>query len=142
MKFLKTNLFLIFKILSLIGIILALFLLWEQLFQPEFKPCSINQTINCDAIISGQLAKILNIPTPLYGLAGYLIIFIVAWLKNSRLILATAIFGVCFCLGLAYIELFQLQVICPVCILCQLDMITVLGLSVWLSYKPDSLGTS
>ena len=116
------------KALSVIGIGLALFLLWEQNFHPAFQPCNINSTVNCDAVISGVVSKTLGIPTPLIGLLGYVIILFAAFKKNVKLVLGMAAFGLVFCLYIAYRELFQLHVVCPVCILCQLDMITVFTL--------------
>ena len=123
------------KALAVIGIGLALFLLWERYFQPSFKPCNINATINCDAVISGEVSNTLGIPTPLIGLVGYIIILFAAFKKNAKLILGMATFGLAFCLYIAYRELFQLRVICPVCILCQLDMITVFILGLLLNKK-------
>ena len=123
------------KTLAVIGIGLALFLLWERYFQPSFKPCNINATINCDAVISGEVSNTLGIPTPLIGLVGYIIILFAAFKKNAKLILGMATFGLAFCLYIAYRELFQLRVICPVCILCQLDMITVFILGLLLNKK-------
>ena len=118
------------KVLSIFGIFLALFLLWEQLFQPSFQPCNINATINCDAVISGPVAKTFGIPTPLYGLTGYIVIFAAAVWRKKKVLLGTSTFGLAFCLWLAYVELFQLHVICPVCVACQLIMITVFTLSI------------
>lgn len=126
----RQPLFLYIKILSVLGIILALYLLWEQFFHPSFQPCNINATISCDAIISGPVAKTFGIPTPLYGLVGYLIIFLSAIYRQRKLLLGMAIFGLGFCLWIAFIELFQLRVICPVCIGCQLIMISVFILAV------------
>ena len=121
------------KILAVVGIFLALFLLWERYFQPSFQPCNINATVNCDAVISGTLANTLGIPTPLIGLTGYIIILFAAFKKNAKLVLGMATFGLLFCLYIAYREIFQLRVICPVCILCQLNMITVFILGVLLA---------
>lgn len=118
------------KILAGIGIFLALFLLWERYFQPSFQPCNINATINCDAVIDGEVSNTLGIPTPLIGLVGYAIIMIAAFKKNAKLVLGMAAFGLAFCLYIAYRELFQLHVICPVCIACQLDMIAVFILGI------------
>lgn len=123
------------KILAVIGIGLALFLLWERYFQPSFQPCNINSTINCDAVISGEVANTLGIPTPIIGLVGYIIILFAAFRKNAKLVLGMAVFGLSFCLYIAFRELFQLRVICPVCILCQLDMITVFILGLLLVKK-------
>lgn len=117
------------KILSIIGIGLAVYLLVEQLTQTSFRPCTINSTINCDAIISGEVAKTFGISTPLYGLIGYIVIFIAALFKKKKLLLSMAGFGLVFCLYIAYQELLILQVICPVCILCQVIMITIFTLS-------------
>ena len=123
------------KVLAAVGIILALFLLWEQIFRPSFQPCNINAMVNCDAVISGEVSKTLGIPTPLIGLVGYIIILFAAFKKNAKLVLGMAAFGLAFCLYIAYRELFQLHVICPVCVLCQLDMITVFILGILLNRK-------
>lgn len=123
------------RILAAFGIFLALFLLWEQFFHPTFQPCNINDTVNCDAVINGIVAKTFGIPTPLIGLIGYIFIMIGAIKKNAKLVLGMAAFGLIFCLYLAFVELIQLRVICPVCILCQLDMITVFILGILLNKK-------
>lgn len=120
----------IIKILSVIGITLAIYLLWEQFFKPTFQPCNINSVVNCNAIISGAVAKTFGIPTPLIGLIGYIVILISAILKKKRLLLGMATFGLIFCLSIAYIELFKLNVICPVCICCQIIMISVFILAI------------
>jgi uncharacterized membrane protein len=123
------------KGLAVVGIGLAFFLLWEQNFHPTFQPCNINATVNCNAVISGAVSKTLGIPTPLYGLIGYIVILFAAFKKNTKLILGMATFGLVFCLYIAYRELFQLHVVCPVCVLCQLDMITVFIMGIILNKK-------
>ena len=123
------------KILAVIGLLLATYLLWQQFFKPSFQPCNINATVNCDAVISGPVAKTLGIPTPLIGFVGYLLILFGAFKKNAKLVWGMATFGLLFCLYIAYIELFLLRVICPVCIACQLIMITVFVLRYLLNKK-------
>lgn len=125
------------KILAVIGILLAVFLLWEQIFRPSFQPCNINATVNCDAVISGSLAKTFGIPTPLIGLVGYVVIFFAAIKNNSKLVLGMAAFGLAFCLYLAYMELVILRVLCPVCIACQIDMLTVFILGILIKKNKD-----
>lgn len=125
-----SRLFNIIKILSIIGITLAIYLLVEQLTQSSFRPCTINSVVNCDAIISGPVAKTLGIPTPLYGFIGYICIFLAAWFKKRKTLIGIASFGLIFCLYIAYIELFMLHVICPVCIACQIIMLSVFSLAI------------
>lgn len=117
--------------LSLFGILLAVYLLWQQVYTPAFKPCSINDVVNCDAVISGPVSKTFGVSTPLIGLIGYISIFIGSLIKNKKIVVSMATFGLLFCLYIAYVEFFMLRVICPVCILCQITMISVfaLGLS-------------
>lgn len=116
--------------LSLFGIALAIYLLTEQITRSSFQPCNINSFVNCNAIISGPVANTFGIPTPLIGLMGYVVLLFASLRKMKRLLLGTAIFGLVFCLWIAYIELFLLHVICPVCILCQVTMLSVFTLSV------------
>lgn len=118
------------RYLSLVGIILAIYLLWEQWSQSSIRPCNINSTVNCDAIISGAVSKTLGIPTPLYGFIGYICIFLSATFRKKKALLGFAGFGLLFCLWIAYQELFLLYVICPVCIACQIIMISVFSLAV------------
>jgi uncharacterized membrane protein len=123
------------KMLGVIGLILAIYLLWQQFFQPIFQPCNINATVNCNAVISGPVSKTLGIPTPLIGFVGYIMILIGAFRKNAKLVLGMATFGLVFCLYIAFRELFQLRVLCPVCIGCQIDMIIIFILGILLNRK-------
>ena len=116
------------KALSIMGILLAVYLLIEQIFRPSFQPCNINAVVNCDAIVSGAVSKTLGLPTPLFGLIGYIVIFFASIYKKKKLALSMATFGLLFCMWIAYQEIFLLHVICPVCIGCQLIMITVFSL--------------
>jgi uncharacterized membrane protein len=129
----KNKIFSYIKLLSAGGILLAVYLLWEQIFHPAFVPCNINDTVNCDAIISGGVAKTLEIPTPLIGLIGYIVILFSAIFQRRKLLLSMAAFGLVFCLWIGYQELFLLHVLCPVCIGCQIIMISVFTLGVLLN---------
>ncbi|MBI2641679.1 vitamin K epoxide reductase family protein [Candidatus Roizmanbacteria bacterium] len=119
----------IISFLSLTGIVLASYLLYSYIVRPAFQPCSINQTINCDAVIKGPVSTFFGLPTSLIGLIGYIVIFASSLLKKKRLLLAMSTFGLIFCLRITVIELFVIKVICPVCIACQLIMLVIFFLS-------------
>jgi uncharacterized membrane protein len=131
----ESKIILYLKILACVGLALSIYLLSQQIFKPEFRPCTINATVNCDAVIDGPVARTLGIPTPLYGLFGYLFILYGALKNNKKLILGMTTFGLAFCAYIGYVELVQLRVICPVCIGCQLVMLTSFILAVVLSRK-------
>lgn len=124
------KIYLAIKLLASFGILLAVYLLLEQINGSSFRPCNINSFINCNAIIDGAVSKTFGIPTPLIGLVGYIVILISAILEKKKVILGMATFGLVFCLWIAYRELFKLHVLCPVCILCQVDMISVFILGI------------
>lgn len=117
------------SVLSFVGILLATYLFYSYLVQPVFRPCYVNAKVNCDAVISGPLSLTLGIPTALYGLVGYLVIFIASLFKKAKLVIGVATFGLLFCLWILYREVFQLNVYCPVCISCLIVMIAVFVLS-------------
>lgn len=135
----KTKLYFWVKILAVIGLVLGTYLMWEQVSRPAWQPCNINATVNCDAVIKGAVSKTLGIPTPIYGLVGYALILIGAFIKNKKLILSMAGFGLAFCMYIAYRELFQLHVICPVCIGCQIDMIITFILAIMLNKRDKEI---
>ena len=126
--------------LAVFGIALAVYLLWQLYMRPAWAPCSVNDWINCDALTKGSLSYTLGIPTAYYGLAGYVLILVAAIKKWRRVLLGTAIFGLAFCLRIAYIEIFQMRVLCPVCIGCQTAMIGEMTLAITLfrSKMPDA----
>lgn len=123
------KLFLSIKILSLFGILLAVYLLFEMWINTSLSVCNINSTVNCNAIINGPVSKVFGVPTALIGLIGYVIILFSSILKMKKTILTAVIFGLIFCMWIAYQELFLLHVICPVCILCQFTMLTIFIIS-------------
>ncbi|GIW69412.1 MAG: hypothetical protein KatS3mg101_0159 [Patescibacteria group bacterium] len=72
------------KVLAVIGVGLALYLYINYLNQPVTTICTINSKVNCDAVISGEVATTLGVPTALYGLVGYMVILIAASLKKGE----------------------------------------------------------
>ena len=135
----KSKLLFTAKILAAVGIGLALYLFVNYLTQPAYRLCTISAKINCDAVISGEVSQILGIPTALYGLIGYTVILVAAFLGKKKLMLGTAIFGTLFCFRITYIEIFRIGVICPVCLLCQINMLALLVVSYIAVKKKDSV---
>lgn len=123
----------VIKLLSVIGILLAVYLLWLQATTPDDSICNLSASVNCEAIVTGPVAKTLGIPTPLIGLVGYIVILFSSLKKMKITLLSMAAFGLIFCLYIAYREIFELSVICPVCIVCQINMIIIFILSIFIN---------
>ena len=122
-------------ILSSLGILLAIYLFYNFLTKPLVESCYINATINCDAVTKGSLSTLFGIPVSLIGLVGYVVILLSSILKQKLLVLGMSAFGMAFCLLITYQEIFILKVICPVCLACQLVMLTVFILAIYLNFK-------
>lgn len=127
------------KVLSIIGIILASYIIYVQVFRPATTICYVNETINCNAVFFGESSKVLGIPTPLYGLTGYVVILFASFLKKAKLSFGMATFGFLFCLRLIFIEIFQLGEYCPICLLCQTLMISIMVSSFLLMRKGNKV---
>lgn len=132
--FAKKNIWKMVLALSILGIFLATYLFYNFLTKPAVESCYINSVINCDAVTKGPLATLFGIPVSLIGLTGYIVILISSLMKNSKLLLAMSSFGMVFCLYITIREVFFLKVICPVCLACQLVMLSVFILSLKLNF--------
>lgn len=128
--------------LALIGIGLAIYLYYNYLIAADHTICSISSTINCSAIITGDLAEWFGVPVSLVGLIGYIIILISSLWHKKKLLFFMTTFGLLFCLRLSILELFVEKLICPICLLCQTIMIIVFALSLKLLIQPEKQETA
>lgn len=131
----KNNIWKALIILSSLGILLAVYLFYNFLTKPLVESCYFNSYINCDAVTKGSLSMLFGIPVSLIGLVGYIVIFLSSILKQKLLVLGISTFGMVFCLFITYQELLKIKVICPVCLACQLVMLAVFLLAIYLNFK-------
>ena len=129
----------IITVLSMVGILLAVYLYSNYLVAAQNTICSLSETVNCDAIITGNLAKLWSIPVSLIGLIGYGVIFVSSLIKHKKLSLFMTSFGMIFCLRLTILEIFFEHVYCPICLLCQLIMLTIRLISIKLYLQNDPI---
>jgi uncharacterized membrane protein len=119
--------------LSILGVLLAIYLFYNFLTKPLVESCYFSSQINCDAVTKGPLSTLFGIPVSLIGLVGYITILLSSIFKKKLLVLGMSTFGMVFCLFITYQELFILKVICPVCLACQLVMLIVFLLALYLN---------
>jgi len=131
----KTKIYNYINILGVIGVLLACYLYYNFVFQPENPVCSISDTVNCDAVTKGELSRFFSIPVPLIGLTGYLFILLFSIFEKPKMVLGVALFGMLFCLRLTILEVFVLKVYCPVCLTCQVVMLLITILAFKLNSK-------
>jgi len=134
----KINLWQVVGTLSIVGVILASYLLYSFYNPKPNLICDINDRINCQAVTSGSLATFASVPVSLVGLIGYAVILFSALTKRKKLMLGMSAFGMLFCLRLTILEVFFVKILCPVCIACQTVMLLIFVISIVLNLKRKS----
>ena len=104
-------------------------------YSTESQPCSINEKWDCGIVNHSPYAEIRGIPVATIGIAGYLLIGILALLRRRAFLLLASLAGMAFALYLTNIEAKVLGVWCLYCVISQavIAAITLLAISwvVW-----------
>jgi vitamin-K-epoxide reductase (warfarin-sensitive) len=104
----------VFLLLAIVGIVASSFALREH-YRTDLSPCSINERWDCGIVNHSPYAVISGVPVAVIGIAGYLVLGILALMRSYRLMLAAALAGLAFSLHLARIEAHVLGVWCIYC---------------------------
>src|SRR6266480_1631752 len=102
-------------ILALIGLAASSLALREHYRTYGDAPCDINERWDCGIVNHSPYAVIHGIPVATIGIAGYLLLGVLAWKRVYKIILALAIPALAFSLYLAHIEQHVLGVWCLYC---------------------------
>jgi len=128
--------------LSIFGILLAIYLFINYLTKPLLESCYINSVVNCDAVTKGSLSTLFGVPVSLIGLTGYVVILLSSIFKKKKFVLGMSSFGMVFCLYITFQEIFFLRVLCPVCLTCQLVMLSVFLIAFRINLKNNKSSKS
>ena len=124
----------VLAILAIAGIIVSALALRVH-NSTETAPCSINEKWDCGIVNHSPYAEIRGVPVAAIGIAGYLLIGILATLRRRGLVLAAALIGMAFALYLTNIEARILGVWCLYCVISQgiIALVTLLSIGwvVW-----------
>lgn len=109
----------------------------------ETAPCSINEKWDCGIVNHSPYAEVRGVPVADIGIAGYLVIGILAMFRRRGLLLAAALGGMAFALYLTNIEAKVLGVWCLYCVISQgiIAAITLLAIGwvVWHTLRARSI---
>lgn len=104
-------------ILAVLGIIVSSLALREHYREYGDSPCSINEHWDCGVVNHSRYAMLGPIPVAVAGIAGYILMAILASLRSYRLLLVPTLAGLAFSLYLAHIEKDILGVWCIYCVI-------------------------
>lgn len=122
----------LFAVLGIVASSLALKVHYDD---PGKEPCSINDKWDCGVVNHSPYAIIHGIPVAAIGIAGYLLIAAVAFMRRRAWLLLLVLIGLAFALYLTNIEAHVLEVWCLYCVISQaiIAVLTVLSL-IWLAW--------
>lgn len=122
-------------VLAIAGIVVSALALRVH-YSTETAPCSINEKWDCGIVNHSPYAEVRGVPVAAIGIAGYLLIGILAMLRRRSWVLAAALIGMAFALYLTNIEARVLGVWCLYCAISQgiIALVTLLSIGWMVRY--------
>ena len=114
-------------VLAVLGVVVSSLALREHYRTYGDSPCSINEHWDCGVVNHSPYAMLAGIPVAALGIAGYLLMGALAYLRSFRLLLVPTLGGFAFSLYLANIEANVLGVWCIYCAI-SLGIISLMSL--------------
>jgi vitamin-K-epoxide reductase (warfarin-sensitive) len=108
----------LFIILALAGVIASSLALRAH-YETGTQPCDINEHWDCGIVNHSSFAVIEHVPVAVIGIAGYLLLGVLAFFRQRYVLLLTAFAAFCFALRLSMIEQYGLGVWCLYCVISQ-----------------------
>ena len=107
------------------------------------EPCRINDKWDCGVVNHSPYAVIKGVPVAAIGVAGYLLIAVLGFLRRRVWLLLAVVVELSFALYLTHIEAHVLEVWCLYCVISQ-AIIAVLALLalIWLGWARLRSGTA
>jgi uncharacterized membrane protein len=120
-------------VLALAGVIVSSLALKVH-YDTGTEPCSINEHWDCGVVNHSSFAMMGSVPIATIGIAGYLLLGVLALLRQRFVLLLAVFAAFCFALRLTFIEEYALMVWCLYCVVSQAIIAIMLLLSIgWLA---------
>jgi uncharacterized membrane protein len=120
-------------VLAFAGVIVSSLALQVH-YSTATEPCSINARWDCGIVNHSSFAVIDHVPVAAIGIAGYLLLAILAFTRKRLFLLLVALPALAFALYLSHVERDILEVWCLYCVISQgiIALLTLLS-AIWLA---------
>lgn len=105
-------------LLAIAGIVVSS-LAWRVHYSTAAEPCDINAHWDCGIVNHSRYSMIRGVPVAAIGVAGYLMLALLALVRQRRWVLLFSLGGLLFALYLSHIEASVLEVWCLYCVISQ-----------------------
>lgn len=118
----------IIVILAIAGIVVSS-LAWQVHYSTSTEPCDINAHWDCGIVNHSRYSMLGPVPVAAIGVAGYLLLALLALFRKRAWTLIFALLGLGFAIYLSHIEASLLEVWCLYCVISQglIALITLLA---------------
>ena len=115
-------------VLAVAGIVVSS-LAWQVHYSTATEPCDINARWDCGIVNHSRYSMIHRVPVAAVGVAGYLLLALLALFRKRRWLFPVALAGLGFALYLTHVEASILEVWCLYCVISQgiIAAITILA---------------
>ncbi len=120
--------------LSIAGLIISVYLSAQHYASSSYSFCDFGEHVSCSLANKSVYSEIFGIPVALLGVFWFSAAVFLSWLalrkspKSPALLLAWSVLGASFVLYLIYVE-FILQSVCPLCLVVQTIVLSILAAS-------------
>lgn len=121
-------------LLAIAGIVVSVLALKVH-YDTGSEPCRINDKWDCGVVNHSPYAVVRGVPVAAIGIAGYLLIGVLGFMRRRGLLLICVLIGLAFALYLTNIEAHVLGVWCLYCVISQgiIAVLTLLTLA-WMRW--------
>ncbi len=130
-------------LLTLLGFVASGLALREH-YRTDSSPCSINERWDCGIVNHSPFAVVAGVPVAVIGMAGYVLLAVLALKRAHRLFLAAALVGLSFSLYLAHVEAHILGVWCIYCVasLAVISLLTIMSFGIIVASRTGNTGAA
>jgi len=122
----------VISLLAVAGLLVS-FLALRVHYSDETQPCDINAHWDCGVVNHSPFSMIGPVPVAALGMAGYVLLGVLALVRRRALVLGAAVIGLGFALYLSHIEKDVLMVWCLYCVISQgLILVITLLAAAWI----------
>jgi len=105
-------------VLALAGVIVSSLALHVH-YSTGTEPCDINAKWDCGIVNHSSYSMFFHVPVAALGVAGYLLLGLLAWVRRRGLLLLASLVALGFALYLSHVEKDILEVWCLYCVISQ-----------------------
>jgi vitamin-K-epoxide reductase (warfarin-sensitive) len=122
----------VIAVLALVGAVVSGLALQVH-YTVATSPCSINEKWDCGVVNHSSYSLIQGIPVAIIGMAGYLGLVWLSFMRQRAVLTIAAVVGLAFSLYLAHVERDILGVWCLYCVISLADIALIMLLGfIWL----------